>query len=93
MKKKHIILIVIAAAILLIIGSALFLVREQYLGIDEPLRINVPPGTDYTALVASLASTASPTTPPSTPSPGCADSPATSNRAATSSLPRPMSSR
>ena len=56
MKKKHIILIVIAAAILLIIGSALFLVREQYLGIDEPLRINVPPGTDYTALVDSLDS-------------------------------------
>ena len=56
MKKKHLLPIIIVAAILLLVGGGLFIVREQTLPIKEPVRINIPEGTDYQALVDSLDS-------------------------------------
>ena len=56
MKKKHLLPIIIVAAILLLVGGGLFIVREQTLPIKEPVRINIPEGTDYQTLVDSLDS-------------------------------------
>lgn len=54
MKRRHIILIAIASILILIIGGGLFLMREQTLHISQPVRINIPEGTTYPALVDSL---------------------------------------
>ena len=56
MKKKHLLPVIIVAAVLLLVGGGLFIVREQTLPIKEPVRINIPEGTDYQALVDSLDS-------------------------------------
>ena len=54
MKRKHIIPIVIASTLVLLVAAGFFLVREQNLPISQPVRINIPEGTDYKALVDSL---------------------------------------
>lgn len=54
MKKKHFLPIIIAVTLLLLIVGGFILVREQTLNIPEPVRINIPVGTDYNALVDSL---------------------------------------
>lgn len=56
MKHGHITLIVIISALVLIIAGGFLLVREQNLPILQPVRINIPEGTDYNALVDSLDS-------------------------------------
>lgn len=54
MKRKHIIPVVIASILVLLVATGFFLVREQNLPISQPVRINIPEGTDYKALVDSL---------------------------------------
>ena len=54
MKRKHIIPVVIASILVLLVAAGFFLVREQNLPISQPVRINIPEGTDYKALVDSL---------------------------------------
>ena len=53
MKTKHLIIIIVAALFILA-AVALLLIPQQTLGISQPVRINIPAGTQYTALVDSL---------------------------------------
>ena len=54
MKPKHLIPLIIVGACLLTAISGLILIREQTLNIAEPVRINIPSGADYHALVDTL---------------------------------------
>lgn len=56
MKRRHNILIILTASLLLITGGGLFLLREQTVRISQPVRINIPHGTTYSALIDSLDS-------------------------------------
>lgn len=54
MKKKHLLIIIIAAIILLFAAGGLLLIPRHSLCIPEPVRVDIPAGSDYPALVDSL---------------------------------------
>lgn len=54
MKHKHIVLIVIVSLLAILVAGGFLLVREQNLPISQPVRIYIPAGTDYNALIDTL---------------------------------------